>query len=145
MLSTLPPITLTEENHRMLSDMVDKLKVTMPVAEFLGRELDRARIVSSADIPADVVTLGSEVRFKDPRSAAIRSVRLVNPADENVSGGLLSILTPVGVALLGLSAGQHMEWETRDGRTLGLRLLEVTYQPEAAGRAQTREAVGSAR
>jgi regulator of nucleoside diphosphate kinase len=145
MLKTLPPITLTDENHRLLSDLVDSLKVTTPVVDFLTREIDRARVVSSTDIPADVVTIGSDVRFRDRRSATVRSVRLVHPSEESVARGRLSILTPVGVALLGLSAGQHMEWETRDGRTLGLRLLEVTYQPEAAGRAQTREAVGSAR
>lgn len=144
MLNTLPPITLTEENHRLLSDLVDRLTVGTPVADFLARELDRAQVVSSADIDADVVTLGSEVRFQDNRSATIRSMRLVYPAEESAAAGLVSVLTPVGVALIGLSVGQEMEWETRDGRTLGLKVLEVVYQPEAAGGALRREPVPTA-
>lgn len=128
----LPSITLTEDNHRVLSDMIDAAAAVAPfLAEFLTREIDRARLVTADDIGPDVVTLGSSVRFRERSSGSTRSARLVFPSEESIADGRLSILTPVGVALIGLSPGQEMEWQTRDGRTLGLKLLEVTYQPEA--------------
>jgi regulator of nucleoside diphosphate kinase len=128
----LPPITITEENHRVLSDMIDAATAVAPfLAEFLTQEIDRARLVPSDDISPDVVTLGSTVRFREHRSGTTRSVRLVFPSEENSADGHLSILTPVGIALIGLSPGQEMQWATRDGRTLGLTLLDVAHQPEA--------------
>ena len=72
------------------------------------------------------MTLGSAVRFRERSSGSTRSARLVFPFEESIADGRLSILTPVGVALIGLSPGQEMEWQTRDGRTLGLKLLDVT-------------------
>jgi regulator of nucleoside diphosphate kinase len=138
----LPPITLTEENHRVLSDMADAAMAGAPVlAEFLSQEIDRARLVPSDGISPDVVTLGSSVRFRERSSGATRSVRLVLPSEANIANGRLSILTPVGIALIGLSAGQEMEWETRDGRTLGLTLLDVAHQPEAETYGRARRGV----
>lgn len=127
----LPPITMTVENHRVLSEMVDATAVAPVLADFMSQEIDRARLVPSDGISPDVVTLGSSVRFRESSSGMTRSVRLVFPLEENLTNGHLSILTPVGIALIGLSVGQEIEWTTRDGRTLGLELLEVPYQPEA--------------
>jgi regulator of nucleoside diphosphate kinase len=136
----LPPITMTEENHRVLSDLVEAVTVAPFLAEFLSQEIDRAHLVPSNEVGPDVVTLGSTVRFRERSSGATRLVRLVLPSEENSASGRLSILTPVGIALIGLSVGQEMEWSTRDGRTLGLTLLDVAHQPEAeaSGRAQGR-------
>jgi regulator of nucleoside diphosphate kinase len=142
----LPPITMTEENYRVLSNMVDAATAVAPfLADFLSQEIDRARLVPSDGISPDVVTLGSSVRFRERNSGAARSVRLVFPPEESIADGRLSILTPVGIALIGLSVGQEMEWVTRDGRTLGLRLLEVAYQPEADVYGKERHAVAAER
>lgn len=129
--SKLPPITLTTENYRVLAGMVDTTAMAAPyLSEFLSREIDRASVVKPKQIDSGVVTLGSSVMFRS--SERTRAIQLVYPPEENILAGRLSILTPVGIALIGLSVDDEMEWSTRDGRTLGLKVLDVPYQPEAA-------------
>ncbi|AMU89552.1 transcription elongation factor GreAB [Sphingopyxis macrogoltabida] len=93
--------------------------------ELLLGEIDRAAIHSSADIPDDVVTMGSEVTFLDEKSDTERTVRLVYPGDADISAGRISILTPIGAGLIGLSTGQSILWPDRGGEEHRLTIVKV--------------------
>jgi regulator of nucleoside diphosphate kinase len=95
----------------------------------LERELDRAIEVSSANVPADVVTMNSRVRYTDEKDGVKRTVSIVYPSHENAAAGKISVLAPVGTALLGLSEGQSIEWDFPDG-SRRLKVEEVLHQPE---------------
>ncbi len=100
--------------------------------EHLEEELDRAIIIPSREIPSDVVTMNSEVRMKDMDSGKEMTFRLVFPGDADYEKGKLSILAPIGTALIGYRKGDTIAWKVPVGLRR-LRILEVVYQPEAAG------------
>lgn len=129
--STLPPpILIAAPEHRRLSDLAAAAEQAMPdVAEFLIAELDRAAIVAPDALPGDVVRMNAAVTFRDEERGDVRRVTLVYPGQQDLAAGTLSVLTPVGVALLGLSVGQSISWLTRLGRRKRLTVLAV----EAAG------------
>ena len=93
-------------------------------ADDLHYELDRARVVPATKLPADVVRMGSSLTYR-PDNGPSRSVSLVYPAQADISTGRISILTPVGTALIGLAVGQSITWMSRDGHTRMLTLLSV--------------------
>jgi regulator of nucleoside diphosphate kinase len=97
----------------------------------LAPELDRADIVPFRTVPPNVVTMNSRVVFKDETMAEFRTVTIVYPQDADPSHGKISVMAPVGSALLGLSVGQSIEWCFPDGRPRTLRVVELLYQPEA--------------
>jgi regulator of nucleoside diphosphate kinase len=103
---------------------------TLRPHEALRRELDRAIVVSSEAVPPDVITMNSRVLYVDESTGERRSVTVVYPAEADASEGRVSVLAPVGAALLGLSAGQAIEWDFPDGRRR-LRVEDVSYQPES--------------
>lgn len=92
-------------------------------AERLGAELDRAVVVDQ--LPPGVVGMGSRVRFEDVRTGNVREVVLVYPAQADASAGRISVLAPIGAALLGLSEGDTIAWPLPDGREARIRILAV--------------------
>ena len=94
--------------------------------ELLG-ELERARVVEDDQIGANVIRMGSSLRFTTT-SGEDRTVMLVFPAEADIAQGKVSILTPIGAALIGLSAGQSIDWTARDGRIHQLT-VEVVEAP----------------
>ncbi|HWV69073.1 GreA/GreB family elongation factor [Chitinophaga sp.] len=94
-----------------------------PGTDKLREELERATI-RKGKVPADVVQVNSTLRFRDERSGAIRNVQLVLPAASNLQLGKLSILSPIGTALLGYSTGDIIDWEVPAGKTQ-LHILDV--------------------
>lgn len=100
--------------------------------EGLSEELDRANIVSPKDIPPDVVTMNSRVRLSDLSKGGELVYTLVFPRDADAATGKISILAPVGTAILGYRVGDIVEWQVPIG-TRKLRIEEILYQPEAAG------------
>ncbi len=100
--------------------------------EHLEEELDRAVVVPSREIPANVVTMNSEVRVKDMDTGKEMTFRLVFPGEADYERGKLSILAPIGTALIGYRAGDTVRWTVPAG-VRRLHILEVLYQPEAAG------------
>jgi regulator of nucleoside diphosphate kinase len=119
--------------------MTERILVTQADAAILGmlklseplkRELERAIVVSSEAMPPDVATMNSLVRYTDLTDGATRTVALVYPAAARIGQDMVSVLSPVGSALLGLSVGQTIEWEFPDGSRRRLRLEEVLHQPE---------------
>jgi regulator of nucleoside diphosphate kinase len=99
----------------------------------LRRELERAIVVSSAAMPADVATLDSRIRYMDEKDGVRRTVSLVYPSQADAAQGKVSVLAPVGTAMLGLSEGQSIEWDFPDGSRRRLRLEKVLHQPERLG------------
>lgn len=96
--------------------------------EALENELERATIAELADVPAEVVTMNSLVRFIDEKSGAESQLTLVYP-HETGPADTVSIFAPVGGALLGLAVGQSILWQVPSGREVSLRVLEVVRQP----------------
>ena len=100
--------------------------------EDLEAELDRAVIVSSNDVPPDVVTMNSELQVKDLATGKKMTFRLVFPSDADFERGKVSILAPIGTALIGYRAGDTVDWKVPSG-IRRFQIEEVLYQPEAAG------------
>jgi regulator of nucleoside diphosphate kinase len=99
----------------------------------LEAELDLAEVVAATDMPRDVVTMNSRVRFLDESTGAEQEATLVYPFEADVTEGRISVLAPVGAALLGLSIGQEIDWPMPNGAVKRLRVTSILYQPEAAG------------
>ena len=99
--------------------------------ERLRAELDRAEVREPNDMPDDVITMNSTARFVDVASGDEHEMTLVYPRDAGTPG-TVSILAPVGSALLGLRVGQQIDWTGPGGRPLRLRVLAISYQPEAS-------------
>jgi regulator of nucleoside diphosphate kinase len=128
-----PGIILTSLDFDRLEAILDALPVeTFPGKTELRGELDRAEVVEPQDVPPDVVTMNSKVRFV-LESGEEFCLTLVYPQDIDGSTERISILAPVGSALLGLSAGAQIEWPRPGGGVIKVRLVEVVYQPERAG------------
>jgi regulator of nucleoside diphosphate kinase len=101
--------------------------------ENLELELDRARIISDLEVPADLVTMNSKVRFLNIQDNKEMTLSVVYPSDANFSEGKISVLASLGSALIGLRVGQEINWMFPDGKTRTLKILDVIYQPEAYG------------
>jgi regulator of nucleoside diphosphate kinase len=103
----------------------------LPLDEQLAAELERAIVVPSDKIPENVVTIGSRVIFVDETTGKKRFVRVVDPANADLARLEISVLEPVGAALLGLPVGGSIDWEFPDGKIRRLRVEELVYQPES--------------
>jgi regulator of nucleoside diphosphate kinase len=120
----LPPIAMTVEDRQRLGRLADAASDKSPdTADFLAREVDRASTLA-ADEPGRV-SMGSQVEFRDDATGHSRRATLVYPEEANLAEGRLSILTPVGAALIGLSAGQSIVYSARDGAPRSLTVLRV--------------------
>ncbi len=102
-------------------------------AAILEEELSRATVVAQKEVPKDIVTMNSKVQFIDQESQKLSEVTLVYPQDADVTKGRVSILAPVGIALIGLRVGQTIQWPMPNGHKRSLKVLSLSYQPEAAG------------
>jgi regulator of nucleoside diphosphate kinase len=100
--------------------------------EDLEEELERAVVVPSKDVPPDVITMNSELQVKDVDTGNKLIFRLVFPRDADFERGKVSILAPIGMALIGYRTGDTVNWKVPSG-IRRLKIEEVLYQPEAAG------------
>ena len=100
--------------------------------DHLEAELDRAAIVLPVDVPVDVVTMNSEVAVRDMDSNKEMTFAVVFPSDADISRQRISILAPMGTAVLGYRVGDTIDWKV-PGRTRRLKIERVLFQPEAAG------------
>jgi len=99
----------------------------------LDAELSRARVVPPGQVPRDVVTMHTRFRYLDRQTGESQTATLVYPDKADSRNGRLSVLAPVGCALLGLAVGQTIEWPMPQARRRMLGVAEILYQPEAAG------------
>lgn len=133
--TTATSITVTSQDHQRLYALAtSKAARSSETFEALAHELERAHVVEAAEIPAHVVTMHSRVVIRDQAIDRDQIYTLVYPGEEDIAIGHISILTPLGAALIGLSEGQTLSWTTRDGRTKELTVRSILYQPEADGR-----------
>lgn len=100
--------------------------------ENLEKELSRANVVSSKEIPADVITMNSQALLVDTETGEEMTITLVFPQDADILQGKISILAPVGTAMLGYRVGDSFSWDVPDG-VRNLQVKEIFYQPEAKG------------
>ena len=125
-LTERPALVIADTQATRLSALAENALETSPdIAGRLLDELERARIVPEADLPDDVVAMGSDVDFRDEVGGRDRSVRLVYPTDADIDTHRISVMTPVGVALVGLSVGQAIDWQVQDGSIRRLRIIAV--------------------
>ncbi|MET0340741.1 MAG: nucleoside diphosphate kinase regulator [Polyangiales bacterium] len=129
-----PDIIITETDSDRLTRLLDVLPDAQRAAVAdLESELARAHVVPPRAVPRDVVTMNSRVVFEDAESGKRTEARLVYPHDSKLDAGAVSVLAPVGSALLGMRTGQWIDWRMPSGRLKRYRVLDVPYQPEAAG------------
>jgi regulator of nucleoside diphosphate kinase len=100
--------------------------------ESLAGELNKAEVVSPKNVPADVVTMNSKVVLRDLDTSEEMTYTLVFPRNANIDAGAISVLAPVGTAILGYAKGDVVEWPV-PSRVRRIRIDEIVYQPEAAG------------
>jgi len=135
-------IILTDADHARLVEMVEVMRTRFiqergdaglgPVIAALEKELGRALVVNSEETPPDVVTIGSRVQVADLDSGDLLEFTVVWPDEADPDGQKVSLLAPVGMALLGCRAGQVVEWPVPAGRRR-LRISKILYRPEAGG------------
>jgi len=134
-LATKTPETIyiTESDYGRLEGLL-AVAPRSANTKMLEEELARATVVAPEKVPPDVVTMNSKIRFRDEGTGEESEVMLVYPHSADISHGKVSVLAPVGSALLGLSVGDTIEWPTPSGKTRRLQIVSVLFQPEAAGR-----------
>lgn len=129
-----PPITISSLDAERLEALLDAMSPLSDASRIaLLDELARAELVAPEDIPPDLVTMNSTVRFEIDAPKEQFCLTLAYPKDMGHVSNAISILTPIGTALLGLSVGDSIDWPRPDGQLLKVRLLDVLYQPERAG------------
>jgi regulator of nucleoside diphosphate kinase len=126
-------IFITEPDHDKLLRLIAgrrASRIDTHNLDELEQELDRAEVLGEKDaVPADVITMNSEVRLLDLDSGEVKAYRLVFPSDARTEDAL-SVLAPIGTAILGYRVGSVIEWKVPRG-VRRLQVLEVLFQPEA--------------
>jgi regulator of nucleoside diphosphate kinase len=132
-MKTAPPITVSSLDLERIEKLIasDVCK-NMPGIDALREELDRANVVEPYEVPHGLVTMNSTVLFREEETSQEYELTLAYP-NSDIHPNPVSILAPVGSALLGLSIGQSIMWQVPGGRQLQLRVLDVRFQPEANG------------
>jgi len=121
-----PSIILSQRDAARLEAMLETPALrNTPAAVSLLDELNRAEVVADDQVPANVVRMESVVECEDEHGGERHTLTLVYPQDADVSTGRVSVLAPVGSALLGLGVGQSIDWAAPGGRQLRLRVIAV--------------------
>lgn len=125
--AVLPPIAIMTDEARRLSALADSSVAIFPrVAHFLARETERAKLVADVSELRGIIRMGSQVRYCDGETGEVRDVVLVYPHEADITLKRISVLTPVGAALIGLSVGQVIEFQTPGQHTRSLTVLDVS-------------------
>lgn len=121
-----PRIVLTAQDHERLSILARTANGTVQdAAAVLTSELDRAHVLAKGRHPEHTVFMGCEVEFRDDTTDKVQTVTLVYPGEADISQGKISVLTPIGAALIGMRAGHSITWETRAGDLKRLTVIDV--------------------
>lgn len=128
---------ITELDAARIRELGSRLGRGAPSPQALNQLIDmirgEAEIVPGARVPPDVVTVNSKVTFREETTGTVHTVTVVYPHDFSIAQRCISLLSPVGLALLGRRVGDVAPLEMPDGETRHIRLLELHYQPEASG------------
>jgi len=126
-------IYVTTADMARLQALLARQKNAGEALEKLAAELDRARVVAPEDIPQDIITMNSTAQLRELLTDDVMTYTLVFPDRADYEAGRISVLAPIGTAMLGKREGDEFEWEVPAG-PVRLRVEKVIYQPEAAGR-----------
>lgn len=132
-MSDRPAITISTLDADRLYTLIESVPTNITGLQELEAELDRANIVEPTEVPGNIITMNSTVDFIVESTQEEFVLTLVYPKDIDQSGEKISILAPVGSALLGLAQGDVIEWPRPGGGLIKVLIKEVTYQPERAG------------
>ncbi len=125
-------IYITEADMRRLRPLIEGMKNSRDDLRGLQSELENARVVAPADVPPDVITMNSKARLRDLDTGEEMIFTLVFPGNADIEHDKISVVAPIGTAMLGHRVGDEFSWEVPAG-SVRLRVEEVLYQPEAAG------------
>lgn len=130
--------TLTELDHVRITLLLQRAaRAPLDAAPLPGTPLrdvlEQADLVPSREVPADIVTMYSRVTVEDTRDGQRRTLTLCYPEDADAAGGFVSVLSPIGAALLGRRVGELATPASPTGDAAPLRLVEILFQPEASG------------
>ena len=131
-METKRTIFITQSDMKRLQSLIESMKSSREDLQALRAELNQSHVVAPTDIPKDAVTMNSKAQVRDLETNEIMTYTLVFPGNANIDDGKISVLAPVGTAMLGHQAGEEFEWHVPAGPRR-LRVEEVLYQPEAAG------------
>lgn len=126
-----PARVLTELDHVRIGKLLKH--PDMAFAAALEAVLDNAELISSYDVPPSLVTMNSRVLIADALLGEERTLTLCYPPDADPQTGCVSVLSPVGTALLGLAQGQVAHWSAPNGAQASAKILKVVFQPEESG------------
>jgi regulator of nucleoside diphosphate kinase len=127
-----PTIILAAEDYERLSALAHAARKRMPeLADELADEIGRARVLTKGKHPQHIVCMNSEVEFCDDTTGKVQTVTLVYPEEADISQRKVSVLTPVGTALIGLQTGHSITWETPNGELRQLTIVAVR-EPHSA-------------
>jgi regulator of nucleoside diphosphate kinase len=129
----LPPIVLSADDVERLEQLSDKPELRHePAIAHLLSEIARARVLPANQVPSDVVTMNSSVICLEAHTGAQRRLTLVYPHEADIAHGRVSVLSPVGTALLGLRVGQSIDWPARTGHPIRLTVTNCAALAESA-------------
>ncbi|MFC5520525.1 nucleoside diphosphate kinase regulator [Polaromonas jejuensis] len=133
-ISTPSARLLTELDHIRISKLLQRPALaSTELAAAIEEVIDGAELISSYDAPPTLVTMYSQVLIADTQTGEQRKLTLCYPDDAEPATGFVSVLSPVGSSLLGLSAGQLATWRMPHGSTASAQILEILFQPEESG------------
>ena len=121
-----PGITLSANYYERLSALAHAARNRLPdLAAELADEIGRAQVLAKGEMPKHFVSMNSEVEFRDDTTGKVRTVTLVYPEEADISQGKISVMTPVGTALIGLRTGHSITWETPSGEMRQLTVISA--------------------
>lgn len=133
-MTNLPDIIVSSLDLERLEVLLNSRTASNALRKFnLMEELERAKVVDSRHIPENVVSMNSTVQLSISSSEAPFYLTLVYPRDVKKDGSTLSILSPIGTALLGMKQGDEIYWPNPGGKNIKVRIENILYQPERAG------------
>ncbi|HEX5221333.1 MAG TPA: nucleoside diphosphate kinase regulator [Verrucomicrobiae bacterium] len=125
-------IYITQADMRRLQPLLEGMKNSRDDLRGLQVELESARVVAPTDVPPDVITMNSKARLRDLDTGEAMVFTLVFPGNADIEHDKISVVAPIGTAMLGHRVGDEFSWDVPAG-SVRLRVEEVLYQPEAAG------------
>ena len=125
-------IYITQQDMKRLRPLIEGVKNSRDDLRGLQAELEHARVVTPAEVPADVITMNSKARLRDLDTSEEMIFTLAFPGNASIEHDRISVVAPIGTAMLGHRVGDEFQWEVPAG-AVRLRVEEVLYQPEAAG------------
>ncbi len=125
-------VYITEADMNRLRPLIDRMKKGRDDLGALQAEMEHARVVAPAAVPADVITMNSRARLRDLETGEEVTYTLVFPSQASIDDGRISVVAPIGTAMLGHRVGDVFEWEVPAG-SVRYKVEAVLYQPEAAG------------